>query len=150
MRSQVVFSHTSDEWETPHDLFERLDEEFHFTLDGAATTANHKCPRWLGPGGTYPDALTYAPQHEVIWLNPPYSKITQFMGWVEEHSELNKWVLLLPARTDTRWWHRYIWNSENWEDPYSTAEIRFIKGRLKFVGGAASAPFPSVVVIKRP
>ena len=140
MKSDIVFSRQSDEWETPQDLFDLLDKEFHFTLDAAATRSNTKCTRYLGHTG---DSLemdwSLLSADGAVWLNPPYSKIRPFMKKAYEES-LNDVIVvcLIPSRTDTRYWHDYVMKA---------AEIRFIKGRLKFGGATNGAPFPSCIVV---
>jgi phage N-6-adenine-methyltransferase len=142
MKSDIVFSRQSDEWETPQDLFDLLDKEFHFTLDAAASVNNTKCDRFLAnfPGG---DALSFTWWKSAgdgsIWLNPPYSRIKDFIKKAYEES-LNDVIIvcLVPSRTDTRYWHDYVMKA---------AEIRFIKGRLKFGGAKNGAPFPSCIVV---
>ena len=135
--------------ETPQDLFDQLDAEFHFGLD-AANEANHKCERWLGPGGLAPDALSgvrwshYA-EGKPIWLNPPYGRGIE--AWLETAFAEAEFfgatvVVLLPARTDTEWFHELVLPR--------AAEVRFIRGRVKFSGMKAGAPFPSMVVVFRP
>lgn len=108
--NKVVFSRQSDEWSTPQDLYDQLDQEFWFTCDCAATADNTKCDAWLGPkspDGT--DALTVEwGQHN--WLNPPYSKVRAFVekAFLEAFGGHKIVVLLLPSRTDTRWWHDLV------------------------------------------
>ena len=135
MNTQLMFSSNSDEWETPQDLFDKLNEEFKFTMDVAATKENTKCNVYLE------DSLNK--QWEgTCWLNPPYSKGVQklFVKKAYEESLRGvKVVLLIPARTDTKMWHEYIF-------PYAS-DIRFLKGRLKFSNSTNSAPFPSAIVV---
>lgn len=131
------------DWATPPDLFAKYDEEFYFTLDAAARHDNAKCARYLGP---LDDALTYDKldwREEVVWLNPPYD--ASLARWVERASY---WAskgatvcCLIPAHTDTRWWHKYV---------EGRAEVRFIKGRIRFVGAPYNAPFPSCLIVFRP
>lgn len=140
MNTEVLFSSKSEMWETPQDFFDKLDDEFHFDLDVCATHENAKCKRYYTPEM---DGLS-RPWEGVCWCNPPYGKPTR--KWVRKaHDEAYKGnctvVMLLPARTDTAWFHDWI---------YGKAEIRFIRGRLKFGGSKNSAPFPSMVVIFRP
>jgi phage N-6-adenine-methyltransferase len=138
MNTEVMFSSKSDEWETPQDLFDNLNSELNFTLDVSANAQNTKCEVYIDKEL---DGLKIN-WTSVCWMNPPYGK--QIGKWVEKaynqvKSEMAKIVVcLLPARTDTRWFHNYILNK---------AEIRFIKGRLKFGGSKNSAPFPSMIVI---
>lgn len=138
-RQPVEFWHRTDCWDTPPELFAQLDVEFHFTVDLAAFPHNAKCERYFSPGV---DALTQA-WEGVCWMNPPYGP--QLRKWMKKAYESARQgatiVCLLPARTDTSWWHDYVL-------PF--AEIRFIRGRVTFQGGKNSAPFPSAVVIFRP
>ena len=140
MNTEVMFSSKTDLWETPQDLFDRLDAEFGFDLDACALPQNAKCAAYYTPEQ---DALSQ-PWDGVVWCNPPYGR--NIGKWVQKAREENRRnnnyiVMLLPARTDTRWFHDYI---------LGKAEIRFIRGRLKFVGSKNSAPFPSMVVVFRP
>ncbi len=137
-------------WETPQDFFDKLNKEFHFTLDACATSENTKCEKFYSPEI---DGLSQ-PWDGIVWCNPPYGR--NIWRWVLAASVASgargsTVVMLLPARTDTKWFHDYI---------YGKAEIRFIRGRLAFeVGGkpvvdgngkTMNAPFPSMVVIFRP
>jgi phage N-6-adenine-methyltransferase len=137
-RLPVYHRHKSDEWETPAKLFADLNAEFHFSTDVAALPHNAKCDDFYSPGQ---DGLIQM-WSGVCWMNPPYGLVLN--RWVKKAYESSREgavvVCLLPARTDTRWWHEFIL-------PY--AEVRFIKGRVKF-NGKESATFPSVVVIFRP
>lgn len=139
MQNDVMFSSKTDMWETPQDFFDKLDKEFHFTLDVCATQENAKCDNFYTKEI---DGLSQ-PWKGVVWCNPPYGK--EIGSWVRRAHFAsvtgNTVVMLLPARTDTRWFHEYIYNN---------AEIRFVRGRLKFSGSKNSAPFPSMVVIFRP
>lgn len=133
MNTDVMFSHKSDEWETPQDLFDRLDAEFHFDLDVCATDDNHKCAKYYT---LKQDGLSQE-WHGTVWCNPPYSNIKE---WAKACYEYGNAVMLVPSRTDTKWFHDYVYNK---------SEIRFIKGRLKFGDSNNSAPFPSMIVIFR-
>lgn len=132
----VMFSSKSDEWETLQALFDQLNSEFHFTLDAAALPINAKCPLFFAPAD---DGLSKE-WNGTVWCNPPYGKTVG--RWVEKayKSSLDGTtvVMLLPARTDTRWFHDFV---------YGKATIRFLRGRLKFGGSKNSAPFPSMVAI---
>lgn len=133
----VLFRSSNDEWATPQDVFDALNDEFHFTLDPCATSENRKCEKYFTKAD---DGLKMNWGGYRVFCNPPYSKIAT---WVEKaYSESKKpgtvVVLLIPSRTDTRWFHNFI---------YGKAEIRFIKGRLKFGGAKYNAPFPSMIVI---
>lgn len=136
MSMDVHYSSKTDEWATPPEFFQYLDDEFGFTLDVCATPENAKCERYFT---REQDGLAQD-WSGTCWMNPPYGRTIG--RWVEkafvEHSKGAKVVALLPARTDTRWFHNWI---------YGKAEIRLIKGRLKFGGGKYSAPFPSMVVV---
>ena len=138
MNTKALFSSQRSDWETPQDLFERLDEEFHLTLDPAASEECHKCSRFFTEEQ---DGLLQPWTGERVFCNPPYGR--KIGDWAKKACEEAQnpdtiVVMLLPARTDTRWFHRYI---------YGKAEIRFLKGRLKFGKAKNSAPFPSMVVI---
>ncbi len=129
-----------DDWETPTDLFEKLNKEFNFQLDVCASDENAKCKKYFTKKN---NALKLAwNHHESIFMNPPYGrKIGPFIKRAYEESQLNCTVVcLLPARTDTKWFHDYC----------VKGEIRFIKGRLKFSNSKNNAPFPSMIVIFRP
>lgn len=131
----VMYSRKTDLWETPQDLFDLLDEEFHFTLDVCAIDENAKCKNYFTPED---DGLAQE-WHGVVWCNPPYG--TEIKKWVAKAAASDcTVVMLLPARTDTQWFHEYI---------YHKAEIRFIKGRLKFGGEKNNAPFPNMIVVFR-
>lgn len=142
----VHFSSATDDHATPVEFFKKLDEEFHFDLDVCASKENAKCPDYYGHDrGT--NGLE-APWHEhadVVWMNPPYGR--QIGKWIakaaEESAKGVTVVSLLPARTDTKYFHRYIYKQPN-------VEIRFVPGRLKFGTAKSSAPFPSMVVIFYP
>lgn len=136
--SKGLFTSQTGEWATPQDFFDRLDDEFHFTLDACATPENAKCERYYTKEQ---DGLAQ-PWQGVVWVNPPYGR--EIGKWVRKAYESSLQgaavVCLLPARTDTAWWHDYC----------TKGEVRFIRGRLKFGGSKNSAPFPSAVVIFRP
>lgn len=144
----LVFSSKTSEHETPFDLFEQLDEEFGFDVDVAATALNAKCKTFFGTQAdeTFIDGLEEDWGHPnaniVAWCNPPYGR--EISKWIEKAiAERDKnhvsTVMLLPVRTDTAWFHDLI-------EPNVT-EIRFIRGRLKFSGASAGAPFPSMLVV---
>jgi site-specific DNA-methyltransferase (adenine-specific) len=146
MIAPALFSTGKDDWETPFELFDALHEEFGFTLDLAANAQNAKCARWVGPGGLAPDLLAYTVgADERGWMNPPYSRAqANFVAKAATCGALV--VALLPARTDTRMFHRYIWD-EKVRRPRTGVEVRLLRGRLRFVGAPASAPFPSMIVV---
>ena len=136
----VHFSSKKSDWETPWDLFNALNEEFHFTVDVCAEEHNTKLKYYFSPED---DGLSVDWGNHICWMNPPYGReITKWVKKAWEESQKGATVVcLLPARTDTRWFHSYV---------LGKAEIRFIKGRLKFEGAKNSAPFPSMIVIYRP
>jgi phage N-6-adenine-methyltransferase len=135
----VHFSSKTDLWATPPEFFARLDAEFHFETDVCALPENAKCRRYFTPSV---DGLKQK-WEGVVYSNPPYGR--RLPKWVKKAYEsalLGATVVcLLPARTDTAWWHDYVMKA---------SEIRLIRGRLKFGGAKNSAPFPSAVVVFRP
>lgn len=142
MGIDVMFSSKTDQWSTPQDLFDELNEEFRFTLDPCADETNHKCDLYFTKED---DGLSQPWCGNTVFCNPPYGR--EIGKWVEKAWFVNYAcgdcvVMLIPARTDTRWFHEYIYNN-----PY--AEVRFLKGRLKFGDSKNSAPFPSMVVVFR-
>ena len=138
MNNELMFSSKTDLWSTPNDLFDKLNDEFHFTLDPCSTHENAKCYKHFTEEE---NGLLQDWGNEVVFCNPPYGR--QIKYWVkkayeESQKDNTNIVMLIPARTDTIYFHEYI---------YHKAEIRFIKGRLKFGNAKNSAPFPSMVVI---
>lgn len=142
-----LFTSDSTEWETPQEFFDELDREFGFDLDVCAQLKNAKLSPFFSPED---DGLSQD-WTGTCWMNPPYGrKIGKWVAKAKGESEKNgaTVVCLLPARTDTRWWHDYIWDEKN-HRPQPGVEVRLIRGRLKFVGSKYSAPFPSAVIIFR-
>lgn len=141
MNANVMFSSKKSEWTTPQDFFDKLDREFHFTLDACADDFNHKCEKYYTKEQ---DGLAQDWGGEVVFCNPPYGNKETGIWTKKCYEEALKpnttVVLLIPARTDRVSFHEYI---------YGKAEIRFVKGRLKFGGCKNSAPFPSMVVVFR-
>ena len=139
MINKGLMSSNTDEWATPKAFFEELDKEFHSTLDPCSTDQNHKCSTYFTKEQ---DGLKQNWGGYRVYCNCPYGR--EISKWVEKAYNENKQgtlvVMLLPARTDTKWFHNWIYNQH---------EIRFIKGRLKFNDGKNSAPFPSMVVVMR-
>ena len=139
--NDVLLSSKRHDWETPQAFFDELDREFHFTLDPCCTPETAKCKKYYTPkeNGLHKDW-----SGETVFCNPPYGR--ELRTWIvkcyfESRKPNTKVVMLIPARTDMNAFHTFI---------YGHAEIRFIKGRLKFLvdgkeGGPA--PFPSMVVI---
>lgn len=139
---KILLSSKKMNWETPQKMFDKWNEEFHFTLDPCAEVFTAKCDKFYT---IEDDGLTKDWSNEVVFCNPPYGKAIN--KWVEKcYNESLKGttiVLLIPARTDTRYFHKFIYNKPN-------VEIRFIKGRLCFLLDGQKlnpAPFPSMLVI---
>ena len=130
-----MMSSATDMWSTPQDFFDALNREFGFTLDVCATPENAKCRQFFTKEQ---DGLSQN-WTGTVWMNPPYGR--EIGKWVRKAYETGKRgynvVCLLPARTDTAWWHDYC----------VKGEIRFIRGRIKFSGNKWNAPFPSAVVV---
>lgn len=136
--NECMFSSATPEWETPQDFFDALNAEFHFTLDPCSTDGNAKCVKHYTKEQ---DGLAQDWTGETVFCNPPYGR--EMPRWIRkcyEHmtSGGGTAVMLIPARTDTKAFHEYI---------YGKAEIRFVRGRLKFGNSNNSAPFPSMVVV---
>jgi len=137
MDTAVHFSSATDEWATPQDFFDKLMATYRFTLDVCATAENAKCADFY----TKEDNGLTKDWSGRCWMNPPYGRDIKY--WVKKAYESAQYhgalvVCLLPARTDTAWWHDYVL-------PYG--EVTFIRGRLKFGGAKNSAPFPSAIVV---
>ena len=135
----VHFSSRTDEWPTPDWLFGLLDREFQFTLDPCCSDANARCARHFT---RREDGLTQDWTRDVVFMNPPYGReIGHWMRKAFAAAQAGATVVcLVPARTDTAWWHTYA----------IYGEIRFLRGRLKFGEAAQGAPFPSAIVVFRP
>lgn len=132
----VHFSSKTEEWETPQGVFNELDFEFELEIDVCATKENAKLPKFWTKKD---DGLAQDWTGKRCWMNPPYGRAIG--KWVKKAAESKTLVVaLLPARTDTKYFHEYIYKKPN-------VEIRFIKGRLKFGDSKNSAPFPSMIVI---
>jgi len=128
--NKALLSTGKNDWETPIEFFEKLDREFGFTLDPCASHENHKCNKYYTEDQ---DGLKQDWSGETVFCNPPYSGKLQD-EWVAkcyEESKRATVVMLLPARTDTKRFHQYI---------LGKAEIRFLQGRLTFVGAKDPAP----------
>ena len=126
--NRVLFSSASDDWSTPADTYAALHAEFGFVDDPCPLmgAANGLMREWNSP----------------CFVNPPYSEILPWMEKAALEARAGKTVVLLvPARTDTRWWHEFAMKAK---------EIRFIRGRLKFGNAKTGAPFPSAVVVFGP
>lgn len=134
--NSVMYSSATDEWSTPQDFFDKLNAEYEFETDVCATAENAKCARYYDKEQ---DGLAQEWRGK-CWMNPPYGReIGKWMRKALESAQENgaTVVCLVPARTDTKWWHDYAMRGE----------VRFVRGRLKFGGVKNSAPFPSAVVI---
>ena len=134
-----MFSSKTDLWATPQEFFNKLNEEFNFTLDPCSTHENAKCNYHFTEKE---NGLMQSWEGEAVFCNPPYGR--ELKKWVEKaYNESLKpnttVVMLIPARTDTIYFHDFIY--------HKAKEIRFIKGRLKFGDAKNSAPFPSMVVV---
>ena len=133
----VHFTSKTDLWSTPDDFYQKLHKEFRFTLDPCSDDTNHKTDLYFTKET---DGLSQSWDGHRVFMNPPYGR--EIGLWMEKASNSKALVVcLVPSRTDTRWWHDHVINKG--------AEVRFIKGRLKFGGSKNSAPFPSAVVIYR-
>jgi phage N-6-adenine-methyltransferase len=131
-----MFSSNTDLWSTPQELFDDLDRVYRFDVDVCATPENAKCSTFYTKEQ---DGLAQE-WRGTCWMNPPYGReICRWVAKARRSAEENgaTVVCLLPARTDTRWWHEHC----------SLGHITFIKGRLKFGGSKNGAPFPSAIVV---
>jgi len=146
--SRGHFSHKSDEWETPKAFFKKLNNVFNFTLDPCADEWNNKCEKYYT---VFENGLNQCWKNEVVFINPPYSKIKLWLAKsVSEkikHEEKVKIVVLMPARTDTKAFHEYVWDEERGSLRPWVDHLDFIKGRLTFVGAKSPAPFPSMLIV---
>ena len=139
MNTETMFSSKTDLWATPQDFYDKLNSEFNFTLDPCATPHNAKCAKFYTKEQ---DGLRQDWGGNTVFCNPPYGR--DIYAWVRkcfmEAQKINTIVvMLIPARTDTRYFHEFIY--------HKAREIRFIRGRLKFGDQKNSAPFPSMVVV---
>jgi phage N-6-adenine-methyltransferase len=134
------FSSASDNWATPRPVFAALNDEFAFELDACASAANSTCRRFYS---VEDDGLAQE-WAGVVWVNPPYGR--GIGAWLKKAADSAAAgatvVCLIPARTDTTWWHDQVLAR--------AAEVRFVRGRLSFGNGSAPAPFPSAIVVFRP
>lgn len=143
MNTQLMFSSKDHDWETPPEIFNKLNEEFHFTLDPCCVPETAKCNKFYTPGD---NGLTKSWGSEVVFVNPPYGR--ELKNWViksrYESMQGATVVMLIPSRTDTSYFHDNI---------YGKAEIRFMRGRVKFLKNGETkdaAPFPTMIVVFRP
>ena len=138
-----LMTSNTNEWYTPKYLFDELNNEFNFNLDPCCTKNSAKCEKYYTKNE---DGLSQSWKGHIVFMNPPYGR--EIKEWIKKaHDEFFKnnttVVCLIPARTDTSYWHEYIFNK--------ATDIRFLKGRIKFedVNGKSenSAPFPSAIVV---
>lgn len=136
MNNDLMFSSKTDIWSTPQDFYNKYNSEFNFELDVCATEDNAKCYKYF----TEQDNGLEQVWEGVCWMNPPYGR--EIKQWIKKAYDSSKQgatvVCLVPARTDTTWWHEYCMKA---------CRIDFIKGRLKFGEAKNGAPFPSAVVV---
>lgn len=143
MLNESLFSSKKMDWCTPQPFFDELNKEFHFNLDAAATAKNAKCEQFFTPET---DGLSKSWGGYNVFCNPPYGRaLGQWVakGYEESQKPNTVVVMLIPARTDTAYFHDYIFGKAD--------EVRFLRGRLKFVDddgvACGSAPFPSAVIV---
>lgn len=139
MDTKVHFSSKTDQWETPYEFFEQLNEVYKFDIDVCADYYNKKCQHFFDD---VIDGLSQDWHPKTCWMNPPYGRdIGKWMEKAYKESQLGATVVcLVPSRTDTKWWHNYAMKGD----------ITFIKGRLKFGRCKNAAPFPNAVVVFKP
>ena len=133
----VHFSSKDQTWSTPQDFYNELNKEFNFTLDPCCSKETAKCDKYYTEET---DGLAHSWNGETVFMNPPYGRVIK--DWIKKASEIKNGtvVCLIPSRTDTRYFHDYLYQKEN-------VELRFLKGRLKFGNAKNSAPFPSLLAI---
>jgi site-specific DNA-methyltransferase (adenine-specific) len=152
--NKVHFKSSDREWETPDAVFQPLKKEFNILIDVCANAENTKCKTYFdrklnGLTANWAEKLKFVSmtivgnREAACWMNPPYGRGID--KWIKKAYDESlrgvTTVALIPARTDTSWFHNYIHDKQ---------EVRFIKGRIKFVDAESSAPFPSMIVIFRP
>lgn len=138
--NESMFSSNTIYWETPQDTFDKYNLIYQFDVDVCALPENAKCSAFYTEEQ---DGLAQNWAFKTCWMNPPYGR--EIKHWVQKAYEESRKegtivVGLLPSRTDTRWFHDYIYNKEK-------VQVEFLKGRLKFGAAKNSAPFPSMVVV---
>ena len=141
MNSELMFSSGTEHWSTPDSLFDNINDIFDFTVDACADTTNYKVKNYYNKKQ---DGLSMSWKNNSVWVNPPYGR--DMGNWIRKASDEcldvssnTTVVMLLPARTDTKWMHDYVFEN--------ASAIVFLKGRLKFSNSKTSAPFPSMIVI---
>lgn len=134
----VHYSSKTNEWATPQYLFDELDRDFNFTLDPCATEENAECDKYFT---IEDDGLIQDWSNDIVFMNPPYGRYIKH--WIkkayESYLQGATVVCLIPARTDTTYWHDYIFGK--------SSDIRFLRGRVKFGDSKNSPPFPSAIVV---
>lgn len=132
----VHFSSETDNWSTPQDLFDHWNSVYSFELDVCASPDNAKCEAYFTKEQ---DGLSQDWSNKVCWMNPPYGReISKWMKKAYESKQQGATVVcLVPARTDTAWWHDYA----------AKGAVHFLRGRLKFGNSKNSAPFPSAIIV---
>jgi len=149
MVDKVLFSSESTEWRTPKKLFNQLNEVYDFQLDPCTTKDNP-----LGTPYFYTkeeNGLKQRWGYGNVFVNPPYNK--EISKWLEKaiyeikRGDIENIIFLLPVRTDTCWFHKYIYDIETYDFRNHIEDVCFLKGRLKFTNSKNSAPFPSMIVI---
>lgn len=142
--SNVHFLSDTQTWETPKDFYDKLNNEFNFTLDPCCSKETAKCDKYFTKED---DGLSKDWSKDIVFMNPPYGR--EIKHWIKKaHDEFLKGatvVCLIPSRTDTKYWHEWIFPLYY----KNKIEIRFLKGRLKFGNATNSAPFPSAVIVYR-
>lgn len=144
--NKALLSSQNLNWCTPPEFFNELNQEFHFDLDPAASDKSAKCARYFTPDT---DGLTADWGGSRVFCNPPYGRnIGEWVrkGYEESQKPGTVVVMLIPARTDTSYYHDYIFGGK-------ADEVRFLRGRLYFTNEdgepGGRAPFPSAVIIWR-
>lgn len=137
---KVMFSSERDDWSTPQEFYDELNQRYRFTLDPCCSSETAKCAKYYTAED---DGLSKDWEGETVFMNPPYGRGIE--KWIEKAykegmKEGTTVVCLIPARTDTKYWHEYCMRAK---------ELFFVKGRLKFGESKNSAPFPSAVVVFR-
>tara|TARA_Y100000310_G_scaffold290634_1_gene317991 strand:+ start:796 stop:1329 length:534 start_codon:yes stop_codon:yes gene_type:complete len=134
----VGFSSKTGDWDTPQAFYDKLARQFDFTLDPCATAASAKCTKYYTKED---DGLAQDWKGHTVFANPPYGRglgVWLKKGYEESKKHNTLVVMLIPARTDTKWWHDYVMRAK---------EVHLVRGRLKFGKSDNAAPFPSAVVI---
>ena len=133
-----LMTSNSGDWRTPRELFAALHAQHDFTLDAAASAQNAQLPTFFSAEDNAL-AQPWAPHR--VWLNPPYGRTVPL--WLAKAvRERTLVVVLVPARTDTVWWHQYVMRK--------ATQVAYVRGRLTFEGAKSSAPFPSAIVTYQP